>query len=222
MNLYVTIALLVVLLADSRGDEASERIEISADDGGIQMAHIVTPLPDTGNFVTYRESDFALLPANDRRLQAVYVEFLSRCPGSDITKWRMQPHLVAAYHDMVRRGDELTPYILTLMRENPNSQIEIGFLLLAAWLPGIDIEPYLDYSREIFASRWARIGPPLAHAGTRILVFHGDDSDVELLRKFATKRPLFSSVVETYFTGKYRLQTQRLDKDAESGRQNAP
>jgi hypothetical protein len=156
---------------------------------------MVTELPDEALLKNLREADYAKMSLNDPLLQSAYVEVFLHAYDV-ITGEGLRPELLAALHDLTRRGNDVTPLLLKLMKENPYSRFECAGLK-AAYIQTIEPVPFLEYARNALKSRWETLQATDVERIAYLLLYKGIPSDVGLLREAAKKRPYLTDSVES-------------------------
>lgn len=165
-----------------------------SDDFG-ESRYMVTKLPDEVVLKNLREEDYAKMTLDDPLLHAAYVEVLCRTYNI-LSGENLRPEFMSALNDMKRRGNDVTPVLLKLMKENPYTRFEITGLK-AAYIEKIDPQPYLEYAREALKTRWKTLQASDVGNIALFLMRKGGPSDVELLREAARKRPYLADEVES-------------------------
>ncbi|MEI6534124.1 MAG: hypothetical protein WCN98_02200 [Verrucomicrobiaceae bacterium] len=156
---------------------------------------MVTVLPDEALLRNFREADYANMALDDPLLQSAYVHVVKNSRDI-ITGSGLRPELLAALNDLKRRGNDATPMLLKLMKENPYTPFECA-ALSAAYIDTIDPGPFLEYARDALKSRWETLQATDVERIARLLLYKGIPSDVGLLREAAKKRPYLAHDVES-------------------------
>ena len=156
---------------------------------------MVTELPDEALLRNLREADYAKMSLDDPLLQSAYVHVFKNAYDV-ITGEGLRPELLSALHDLTRRGNDVTPVLLKLMKENPYTPFEFAGLS-AAYIQTIDPVPFLEYAREALKTRWETLQASDVGGIAYLFLYKGVPSDVELLREAAKKRPYLAHQVES-------------------------
>ena len=106
-----------------------------------------------------------------------------------------QPELTAALSDMRRRGDSVTPMLIKLMNENHETGFEMCVLMRISRVGNIEMEPYLEYSRELLRERTQTMNAGLAEVASMLLSSKGTEEDIELLKWVIETRPYVAAPV---------------------------
>lgn len=185
-------------------------LTVSGDSGISRRMNV--QLPDDREFAAFRESDFERMSVDDPRLQAVYVRLFTLAQGSDSAEWELEPHIQAAFNDLKRRGDTATPALLKLARDNPDTIFESLMLLKIDQISTMNLQPYVEYAREILDTRFASMRSSLASAAASLVLRKGDHADRERLERVLQKRPYLAYTIEK----EIRLQEFRASKVRDS------
>ena len=209
MNNFITRIFFVAsftlsLLAVLYGEEAFKEPDFTVSDDFGMSSPMVTKLPDEKLLKNLREDDYAKMTLDDPLLRAAYVEVFWKAMSIPSDEG-LRPELAAALNDMKRRGNDVTPVLLQLMKENPYSPFEFA-ALGAAYIDGMDSSPYIEYAREALKTRWKDLKSTDVDCIASLLLYKGVPSDVDFLRETAHKRPYLSDVVKVRIT---RFQRSR-------------
>jgi hypothetical protein len=108
------------------------------------------------------------------------------------------------FEDMCKRGDSITPLLLELAEENQDSIFESALLDGIAEVENIDLNPYLEYSRNLFRCRVQTMNCMLTQPAAMLLANHGSKSDLGLLEQVIKERS-HSRQVSAQVTGIQRF-----------------
>lgn len=181
--------------------ESSERIvaEAKAKDPSTSTRTVPPQYDDVSALEKLSEADFANMNASDPRLKTAWVDLVLGLPGGFPTNLsRTDPevvkggHRAAAFFDLIRRGDSATPILLELARELEETPFESGLLEMIDTLQGVNLAPFLSYSRNLLLTR-----PKSSKIVSAALLLgrHGTTEDVLLLEKVAASRPYFADTI---------------------------
>ncbi len=120
------------------------------------------------------------------------------------------PWDVAALEDLKKRGDAVTPVLLDIATKNPNSGFEVGVLVHAP-LVVKDLNPYLQYARNILQTRTMKMDSGVAGAVAELLIRRGTPDDVEKLRNLIRVRPYLTGTIEAQLQHAAVFQPTRND-----------
>lgn len=152
------------------------------------------------------------MPLEDPLLRHAYMSIFFR----DLRKPETQaPEVAVILEDMRRRGDSITPLLLELARQNQDSIFESALLGYIADVGNLDIDPYLEYARELLRDRTQTINHDLAISASRLLENHGGKQDLAPLEQVITERSYVArSVSESVKELKRRLERAERAKQA--------
>jgi len=209
----LTVLLLVVIYVKCLSQEAEIDLTVAPDFGEVRS--MATQLPEDSDFKEFQVLDFRRLTLNDPRLQSVYVRLFVTAMGGDSEKWRLEGHVQAALDDLRIRGNEATPMLLKLMRDNPYSSFEAMVLLHINAIGTMDAKPYLEYARKMVDTRYDDINPSLASAAARLLVESGDASDIQRLKDVKAKRPYLNATIDRALSLRFPSREAKEAREAE-------
>jgi len=166
---------------------------------------MTTQLVDESKLRDLREQDYSKMSLEDPLLQSAYV--LVFLHVKDVkTGGGLRPELMAAFKDLKRRGDSVTPLLLKLMKENPYSRLESG-ALAACYIDAIDPKPLVEYARSALTTRWDTLPPGFVGSIAHLLIRKGIPSDLDLLREVVRKRPYLTDTIESEINAAKRPRT---------------
>lgn len=91
-----------------------------------------------------------------------------------------------ALADMRRRGESVSPVLLNLIKENKETRIESSILCFIPYLDTVNIEPFLNYARDLLRER---TNSDVAGVASLLLAERGAKEDVELLEWLLEQNP---------------------------------
>ena len=139
--------------------------------------------------------DFSVFSVDDPALKVAYKRVFLSIIGDQLQS--NQPEVVAAFADLKRRGDSVTPMLLKLMRENQENQLEAAILSGITAVDTIDVQPFVDYARSLLKERVATMNAVLAASAAKLLEKRGSKEDSDLLRWVIETRPYVAVSVES-------------------------
>lgn len=211
--------------------EESEKITTAAKANDLSTP--IRTLPDEYDDVSLiekmKEADFAKMDGNDLRLKVGWVDLFTGLTQNgfpqnlnrDDPKLRDEAFQAAVFFDLRRRGDTATPVLLELAKELEDTVFESALLLNIEGLKGLNLEPFLDYSRNLIRKRPR--SPSIFNAAN-FLIGVGNRDDVTLLESLAKVRPFYSeTIMEKATSLKKRLDYEDgLTKRDGAARNNKP
>ena len=132
------------------------------------------------------EDSYAKMSFDDIRLKNAYISILSCTLGGFNN---LEPEILAALNDMLKRGDSVTPLLLKLMNENQETGFELSVFITIPQIGTIKLEPYLEYARHVLRDRTSTMSAGLAGSAASLLATHGTKEDAELLKRVMETRP---------------------------------
>jgi len=113
--------------------------------------------------------------------------------------------------DMRRRGEAVTPMLLKLAMENQETGYESALLSRIDQVGTVNLDPYLEYARNILRERTQTMSASLAGCASGLLSRHGSKEDVELLERVLQER--------TYVTSSVSISLKELKRRLDSPKQ---
>lgn len=155
-----------------------------------------------------KEADLRDLPLSDPKLRVAYY-WLNKSVNSTgrIIEEKVFPEMTEVMKDVRRRGDSATPLWLDMMGKNHRASMEYSIPHLLAQLGILNMEPYVDYLRNMIRTRPGEISEGACKTALGIFFEHGTEKDVKMVQELAEKRPFLASCVESAFE---REQRRRL------------
>lgn len=96
------------------------------------------------------------------------------------------PSRQTALADMRRRGESVSPVLLKLIEENKETRIESSILCFIPYLDTVNIDPFLNYARDLLRER---TNSDVAGVASLLLAERGTTEDVELLEWLLEQNP---------------------------------
>jgi hypothetical protein len=123
---------------------------------------------------------------DDPLLRYAYIQvFLQNVGGLD----NLEPEQSVVLADMRRRGEAITPLLLELARQNQETIYEVALLDRIDQVGTINLDPYLEYARNLLRERTQTMNYSLAEWASGLLSRHGSQEDVKLLERVLEERP---------------------------------
>ncbi|MEO8614453.1 MAG: hypothetical protein ABI600_04880 [Luteolibacter sp.] len=94
----------------------------------------------------------------------------------------LPPEVSAALVDLRKRGDTVTPMLLQLMERNQETGLESSILVSIAAVGTIQLDPYLDYARNLLRNRTQTMSGAAAECASNLLAEHGTKEDAKLMK----------------------------------------
>ena len=110
--------------------------------------------------------------------------------------YNLPPEVSAALADLRKRGDTVTPMLLQLMDKNKETGFESSVLASVAAVGSIQLDPYLDYARNLLRERTHSMSANLAGCASILLASHGTKEDAKLLKWVMETRPWLAASVK--------------------------
>lgn len=152
------------------------------------------------------------MPLEDPLLRYAYMSIFFRNLREPDT---LAPEEAVVLEDMRRRGDSIAPLLLELARQNQDSIFERALLGNIADVGNLDLDPYLEYARELLRDRTQTINYNLAMNASRLLENHGGKQDLALLEQVISERSYVArGVAESIKELKRRLERLERAKQA--------
>jgi len=102
--------------------------------------------------------------------------------------------------DMRRRGEAVTPMLLKLAMENQETGYESALLSSIDEVGTVNLDPYLEYARNILRERTQTMSADLAGCASGLLSRHGSKEDIKLLERVLEERPFVTTFVSVALT----------------------
>ena len=151
------------------------------------------------------------MPLEDPLLRHAYISIFFRNLSEPDT---LEPEEVVVLEDMRSRGDDITPLLLDLARQNQDSIFESALLDGIAEAGNINLEPYLEYARKLLRERTQTINYPLAVSASMLLANHGSKQDLALLEQVIAERSYTALCV----TESLKVLNRRLERTKQATR----
>jgi hypothetical protein len=119
--------------------------------------------------------------------------------------------------DMRRRGDAITPLLLELARQNQETMFEDALLNSIAEVGNIDLEPYLEYARNVLQERTQTMNATLAEYASLLLANHGTKQDLAILELVIAERSYTARGV-TQSLNVFKRRLERLERAKQATR----
>jgi hypothetical protein len=178
---------------------AAENRRLEAQDPSTQTLPIPPEYDVLSEIEHLTEADFARMEPDSRALRVAWVNLIRDLPGGFPQRLlRSDPAVkeggfrAAAHLDLIRRGDAATPILLTLAQELAETPFESSLLGIIDTLQSVQLEPFLEYSRNLLRTR-TKSSQIVIAAG--LLGRHGTDQDLLLLEQVAAARPYFAQTI---------------------------
>jgi hypothetical protein len=134
----------------------------------------------------------AKMSLSDPLLKYAYmIVFMSSAGTLD----NLEPEQALVLKDMRRRGDSVTPMLLKLAMENQETGYECALLDRIDEVGTINLDPYLEYSRNLLRERTQTMSASLAGCASKLLSRHGSKEDIEILERVLEERTYVASFV---------------------------
>jgi len=167
------------------------------------LAHPVEPLlQEVAPLPSITAEQLGKLPLDDPLLRLAYANFMASelimqfyPPRRPIDYGTYPTWDVAALEDIKKRGDSVTPLLLNIAAKNPNSGFETGVLGNAPYVIK-DLNPYLEYARNVLQTRTMEMNSSVAGTVAGLLVRYGTPEDLERLRSLIKNRPYLTATIE--------------------------
>jgi len=126
----------------------------------------------------------------------------------------LEPEQALVLKDMRRRGEAVTPMLLKLAMENQETIYEVALLDRIDQVGTINLDPYLEYARNLLRERTQTMSASLAEWTSGLLSRHGSKEDVELLERVIEERPYVARGVSESL----KVLKERLDSPKQTSR----
>jgi hypothetical protein len=178
---------------------AAENRRLEAQDPSTQTRPIPPEYDVLSEIEHLTEAGFARMEPDSRALRVAWVNLIRDLPGGFPQRLlRSHPAVkeggfrAAAHLDLIRRGDAATPILLALAQELAETPFESSLLGIIDTLQSVQLEPFLEYSRNLLRTR-PKSSQIVIAAG--LLGRHGTDQDLLLLEQVAAARPYFAQTI---------------------------
>jgi len=134
----------------------------------------------------------AKMSMSDPLLKYAYMEVFIRNVWGHAN---LAPEQALVLKDMRRRGEVVTPMLLKLAMENQETGYESALLDGIDKVGTVNLDPYLEYARNILRERTQTMSASLAGCVSDLLSRHGSKEDIKLLERVLEERPFVAGCV---------------------------
>jgi len=145
------------------------------------LASVLTPVVKTKEFPW--QSYETLTPEKLRGMSLDDPLFRAACAQFFLRTGMRTDWMMALYNDLIRRGDSVTPLLLSLFGENPESAFRDELMGRLDTFPNLNPEPYLQAARNVVRQEGSSISMRTCYHIAWLFEKRGTEADLEVLKE---------------------------------------
>jgi hypothetical protein len=154
-------------------------VSISGEGAAPPKQGVIPPLVDEKALMALDEATLSGMSLDDPMLRVAYAQIFLREADGKTANWER-----ATRADLRRRGNTVTPSLLSLFEENPEGQFRANLMFrIETYANSLYLEPFLSAARSLFQREGLNMPPRTCYGMAWLFERHGTPEDLEILKQ---------------------------------------